>query len=250
MIDILFDYRKDSGIKKKTGEYRDPDTYSKRLKEDHCILWSKPLPNSLFGHLFLTTNGKEIVGKTTNSAQFTFNPDSITNCFSKWDKMKTLIDNPSIKCLLDEYNKVDYTIGSSIVFPIQDDNGSSSWTINKARGCSPFIRDRIDYTLECVRLFYLNNDNDSPLKSCLNRYKAFFNLFGDFKSYVKYFLLDDLVTDDYQKVVSFTGTIDFENALPAASNYSQYIKNTIEFIKKRNKRIKAYFENSKDVGGK
>ena len=65
------------------------------------------------------------------------------------------------------------------------------------------ICDRIDYTLECIRLFYLDKNADSPLKSCLNRYNFFFDLFGSFENYVKFFLLDDLVTKDYKQVISF-----------------------------------------------
>ncbi len=39
-------------------------------------------------------------------------------------------------------------------------------------------------------------DQDSPLAPTLSRYADFFALFGDFRGYVSFFLLDDLVTDD------------------------------------------------------
>ena len=231
MIDVTYKYRNDCKPK------QDPDKYSKRLKQDHCLLWSKELANKKHSRLSLFIENNVIIGKT-NLKCFDFAPDSITNAYSYWDKMKTLREEQNIKTLLEEYDAIDYTIGSSIIFPIHDDSGSSSWTINKARGCSRKICDRIDLTLECIRLYYLNKNNDSPLKSCLNRYNDFFELFGDFEHYVKFFFLDDLVSLDYKKVISFTGTIDFDNPLPTKDNYALYIKNDIEFIKKRNKRIK------------
>jgi hypothetical protein len=36
----------------------------------------------------------------------------------------------------------------------------------------------------------------NPLSVTLSRYTDFFALFGDFRSYVSFFLLDDLVTED------------------------------------------------------
>ena len=71
-------------------------------------------------------------------------------------------------------------------------------TINGYRGFNQLIRDRFDLTLECIRLFYLQDKN--PLTDVLDRYRDFFNLFTDFKGYVDFFLLQDLVTGDYQSI--------------------------------------------------
>ena len=240
-FDADFDYRLDSGINPKTREHRDPDAYSRRLKEDHCSLWSKELPNKKYGRLNLEIVGNVIHG-VANDVSFNFNPDSITNCYSKWGKMKDLRDKDEIKRLLDEYDEVDYRISSSIIFPIQDDNNSSSWTINKARGCLRKIADRIDYTLECIRLYYLDKSTNTPLKKCLNRYNKFFDLFGNFENYVKFFCLDDLVTPDYKNVLSFTKSFDFDHSLPTSENYASFIEKTIEFLIKRGNRIKKELE--------
>ncbi len=231
MIDIRYNYRND--CKKK----QDPDKYSLRLKQDHCVLWSKRLPNTKYGRLSLRVVNNEIVG-IVDGRKLIFSPDSITNCYSYRKSTEGLRQIEGIKELLIKYKEIDYTIGSSLIFPVLDDNNSSSWTINKARGCSRKIQDRIDYTLECVRRFYLDHTDNNPLATCLNRYSFFFELFDNFENYVKYFCLDDLVTPDYRHVLSFTDTFDFENPLPNESNYALYIERTIDFIRKRNQRIK------------
>ena len=237
ILDFDFDYRLDSGIDPKTGEYRDPDTYSRKLKEDSSILWAKVLPNKKYGRLNLEII-RNVIRGDANGVSFNFSPDSITNCYSRWEKTKCLRDNDEIKSLLGQYDKIDYRISSSIIFPVQDDNGSSNWTINKARGCLRKIADRIDFTLECIRLYYLDKNANTPLKKCLNRYDRFFDLFGDFENYVKFFYLDDLVTPNYKNVISFTGDFNFDHPLPTSENYAFFIEKTIEFLKKRTERIK------------
>ena len=63
------------------------------------------------------------------------------------------------------------------------------------RGCNHKIGDRFDLNLECIRGHYLRGDN--PLSFTLSSYGAFFDLFEDFRGYVNFFLLQDLVGDDY-----------------------------------------------------
>lgn len=227
MIDITYDYRKDV----KNSSY-DPDRYSKKLKETHSYLWSRIVPNIKYGKLEIDSKLNSI------KKDFYFSPDSITNSFKNNPIVKTFINYSKY---YKEYNSLDYTIGTSVIFPTRDDSGSSKWTINQARGCNRKIMDRFDYTLECIRLFYENKNN--PLEGCLDRYSNFFSLFIDFKGYVKFFFLDDLVSSDYKKVISFTGVIDFNNPIPNNINeYDNYLKNVIDFIKKRNKRIEVYYK--------
>ena len=69
-----------------------------------------------------------------------------------------------------------------------------------------------------------------------------FELFGDFKGYVEFFLLQDLVSDDFQEIRFFLPFKGFgQPALPAdADEYLQYKKNAMEFLRKRNARIEDY----------
>jgi hypothetical protein len=94
---------------------------------------------------------------------------------------------------------LSYTIGGFIIFPGNRIN--SLQTINQARGCNSKICDRIDLTLECIRLFYIGKD--SPLSKTLNRYNNYFQLFTNFKGYCEFFLLQDLILDDDSKINFF-----------------------------------------------
>jgi Family of unknown function (DUF6994) len=75
-------------------------------------------------------------------------------------------------------------------------------TINQARGTNQKIEDRFGLTLECIRRHYVGGV--SPLKDDLARYASFFTLFGTFRGYVDFFLLQDLVTPDYFTVRFWT----------------------------------------------
>ena len=106
-----------------------------------------------------------------------------------------------------------------------------------ARGFHPRIKDRFDLTVECIRRHY--RDEWSPLHEVLGRYSAFFGLFGDFRGYVEFFLLQDLVTEDCSAVKFFTPFEDFTiSPLPASIDaYRAYQQFAVRFIETRNYRI-------------
>ena len=81
-------------------------------------------------------------------------------------------------------------------------------------------------------------DQDSPLAPTLSRYADFFALFGDFRGYVDFFLLEDLVTDD-GSVKFFMPFDDFRPpSVPKdVGTYKEYRRRSIEFIEARNHRI-------------
>jgi len=151
--------------------------------------------------------------------------------------MKNIIDSIPDK-EIDYFLELACTVWWYIIFPSNRINNLS--TINQERGCNKKICDRFDLTLECIRLYY--NDEESPLKVTLQRYENFFNLFNDFKWYCEYFLLQDLVSDDYSKVNFFIPFNWFESTPTPKSDeqYYKYMKNNINFIINRNKRIKKY----------
>lgn len=109
-------------------------------------------------------------------------------------------------------------------------------TINVARGFNRSIADRFDLTVECIRRHYLGQS--SPLAPTLSRYADFFALFGDFRGYVNFFLLEDLVTDDCS-VTFFMPFDDFRSpSVPKdVGTYKEYRRRSIEFIEARNHRI-------------
>jgi hypothetical protein len=96
-------------------------------------------------------------------------------------------------------------------------------------------------TLECIRRHYLGLP--SPIHGTLDRYKDFFSLFGNFKPYVQFFLLDDLINDN-QEIKFYLPFDDFQTppTFTSIDDYPLYKGRVIDFIVNRNERIKEYFK--------
>ena len=94
-----------------------------------------------------------------------------------------------------------------------------------------------ELTLECIRRFY--SKEKSPLTDTFERYNAFFELFGDFQGYTKFFLLEDLVSDNFQKINFWHPFSSFDNS-PLPNDFSEYLSfkaKVEEFVTNRNNRI-------------
>ena len=92
-------------------------------------------------------------------------------------------------------------------------------------------------TLECIRRFYLGLQ--SPLHEVFLRYRDFLGLFRDFCGYIDFFLLQDLVTENYAEITFFLPFDDFISApnFHSVNDYLLYQERVIDFINKRNSRI-------------
>jgi len=230
MIDVSFDFRTDAGGK-------DPDTYSPTLRRYHKLLWSKELPTGHHFHLD-DTRPKKYLHHESGLGEFQLASDSVIPTFTRWKSMQHIIrefpeeDNEG-------FRYIGYTIGGMMIFPGNVIDGKQ--TINGARGFNSKIADRFDLTLECIRRFYLGQP--SPLSEVFERYRDFFNLFQDFRGYVEFFVLQDLVDEDCQRVGFFTPFDDFATS-PRPKDLQAYIDYrhlTIEYIHARNRRIAAKF---------
>ena len=226
-IDINFDFRTD------TPKGKDPDALSPTLRSYHKLLWSKPLPSGKLFNLDDTKSGVYLHHKS-NLGEFFLSSDTATHTFSRWASMTHIISQISME-EIEEFRRLAYTMGSMIIFPANRIDGKS--TINGARGFHPSIKDRIDLTLECIRRHYLNEV--SPLADVLGRYSEFFNLFESFEGYTKFFLLQDLVADDFSTIKFLAPFEDFKTpAVPKTLEaYLAYKNQTIKYIKARNNRI-------------
>ena len=133
------------------------------------------------------------------------------------------------------FRTIGYTIGGMMVWP--GNQVAGKMTINGARGFYRRIADRMDLTLECIHRHY--QGQRSPLGDVLARYSDFFALFADFRGYVDFFLLQDLVTDDYSAVRCFMPFDDFKPpSVPQdVDTYTQYRRRSIEFVQARNRRV-------------
>ncbi|HQF36866.1 MAG TPA: hypothetical protein PLL26_04480 [Candidatus Dojkabacteria bacterium] len=227
MIDTKFNFYSDA----RGG---DPDNISPTLREYHKRLWSKPLPS---GKIFDLSNDKSNVYLYHKSeiGEFFLGSDAITHSY-KYHKRKCWIIS-QIPKEVDYLFDIGSTIGAYIIFPNNRIKGSL--TINQARGVNSLIDDRFDLTLECIRLFYL--EQKSPLYNTLLRYKSFFDLFHNFINYIHFFLLDDLI--DNKQNIKFYLPFTYFQTRPSFSNTDEYLlykERVTNFVRSRNKRIENY----------
>lgn len=213
---------------------KDPDSYSETLNNYHHILWDKPLPNGSSFELIKKGIKKFSLELKLKNEVITLSSDSIINSYSNWNSMKEIIEEIN-KDDINTFRLLGSTIGGYIVFPSKKINKLP--TINAIRGMNHVISDRFDFTLECIKRYY--NGTDSPLYNHLKRYDNFFELFINFESYVDFFLLNDLVDDNYN-IKFWLPFTDFKITAPlpkSLKEYNLYKKNVINFIMKRNERL-------------
>lgn len=233
---------------------QDPDSKSPMLRKYHQLLWSKMLPN---GEVMKLEDGKSSFYLGWKNHYF--GSDSIIVSFRykrRAEFMKKLRNYlPDYKGFVESYLKSASSIGSYILFP------SFGCGMNQSRGTSKTVCDRWDLTLECIRRYYAGEW--SPLEKCMNepRNRWFFDLFMDFKGYVDFFFLQDCVSEDYSSVniwyrpTEQSGSL-FDNAGAAGDtgydfsvkdhmpdtidSYLAFIEKELDFMRKRNQRIKEY----------
>jgi len=250
-IDTTFDFRSDTPTKKDPDTLEDPDTFSQTLRRYHKLLWSKPLPNGAAFKLEYTTSSPPYyLRHQSETDEFILSSDTVVPSFWKEGKVSDVIQElPAEE--LEAFHTLAYTIGGMMIFPATQID--RKMTINAARGCHPMIKDRFDLTVECIRRYYSDpsklSKNYNPLGNTLARYKDFFQLFGDFRGYVEFFLLQDLVTKDFK--VRFMMPFDRFTPLPfpgkeasdfidaRIEEYRSYKQKASDFIEARNERILA-----------
>ena len=230
MININFDFQDEAGG-------RDSDKFSPTLQEYHRRLWSKALPNGVMFNLSKVSVNR--LYHNSELGEFTLSSDRAVATFAKWKSKEQLIAQIPAEELKSFVTLTD-TIGGIVIWPsVQIDHLP---TINAARGMNRKIADRLDLTIECIRRYYLGKE--SPLYATLLRYKAFFDLFEDFKGYIDFFLLQDAVSEDCSTVKIAVPFDNFESSpVPKdLDEYRQYMEVTAQFVNTRNARIAEYAE--------
>ena len=231
LIDVNFDFQAEAG-NHLNGKQRDPDKYSHTLQEYNRILWSKQLPS---GYVFtLCKISENRLYHKSELGEFFLSSDRAIATFTRRKRLEHIIAQIS-KDEIEKFYKIADTIGGIVIWPSNKIDGKM--TIKGERGFNHKVSDRLDLTVECIRRYY-RNDN-SPLFETLKRYSNFFSLFVDFKGYVNFFLLQDIVSDDYATVKMATYFDDF-NTSPIPSCVDEYLiykDNIIKFVELRNARI-------------
>lgn len=228
LIDTTFDLRRDASGK-------DPDTYSATASRYHRALWSKPLPGGVLFELIPTDRPPYYFRHISTMGEFVLSSDAFVPTYTRYGVPKHVLDQFSV-AEHDQFNAIGYTIGGLILWPANQIN--RKWTINQARGClRTAIGDRMDLTLESIRRHYVGAR--SPLAEVLVRYDDFFAVFEDFRNYVDFWLLQDMVTADYGAVQFFTPFEDFTTgAIPQDfDTYLLYRRRSSDFVRARNARI-------------
>ena len=166
---------------------------------------------------------------------FRFGSDSIITSF-RYRRQRALLERVAesmddYRGFVEDFLRKTYTIGGEIIFP------KHTRSINQARGVNSLICDRFDLTLECIRRYYACVS--SPLYEVLCGDGRFLDLFGDFRGYVEFFLLQDLVSDDYSAVRFWDGWKDFsDNPIPqTVEEYLEFLEREVEFVGRRGERI-------------
>ena len=225
-IDIYFNVYSD------TPENKDPDSFSPTLRKYHQVLWSKPLPSGVNFHLDLNT--PKLLHHISELGEFFLSSDSIGHTYSRVKRMSHIVDEIEPEEIA-AFFSTSSTIGAYIIFPSK--RIDNKMTINGARGVNHKIQDRFDLTLECIRRFYLKEK--SPLSDVLERYANFFNLFDNFRGYVDFFLLQDLVEKDYL-AIKFWSVFDYFDSAPLPNNKEEYLRyktKVIDFVNARGQRM-------------
>ncbi|MDQ2929371.1 MAG: hypothetical protein M3Y05_00935 [Gemmatimonadota bacterium] len=227
-IDVTFDFRSD------TPPDKDPDIFSPTLHRYHQLLWSKPLPCGTRFDL-RDARPRGYLHHRSDLGEFFLSSDSVVPSFRKETRLASVFAEIPAEARA-EFVGATYTIGGMMIFP--GNVIERKMTINGARGFHPRIKDRFDLTIECIRLHYRRER--SPLADALSRYASFFALFESFRGYINFFLLQDIVTDDYSAVrfhAPFTG-ID-QSPLPTSLDaYLAYRRLAMQFLAARNQRIR------------
>jgi len=223
-FDINFDFRTDSGG-------IDPDKGSPTLRRYHRLLWSKELPN---GEIMQLTHDN---GGYLKWKDLEFGSDAMINGLF-YARAKNSV--PELKRILRDYDafvedfeQQSWTIGGEIIFP-QHDN-----SMNQLRGTNPYVKDRWDLTMECIRRFYLGED--SPLYEVIDRDRSFYELFVDFKGYVEFFYLQDCVTPDFSNVIFWRDDCDLTQTMPLPRTPGEHIvwtEKSLQFVRRRAERMR------------
>ncbi len=212
----------------------DPDSKSPTLRSYHKLLWSKSLPNGEHFQLSDNKSGTYLYHKS-QLGEFFLGSDAITHSYRNHKRKAWLIQQ--IQKEVEELFETGSTVGSYTLFPSNRIDGKH--TINQARGVNRLIDDRFDLTLECIRLFY--SGQESPLYDTFLRYNDFFDLFENFRGYINFFLLNDIVDENFE--IKFYLPFDNFKTCPAFESIDQYLvykKGVMDFIRARNRRIDNY----------
>ena len=220
----------------------DPDAFSERLYDFYETIWNSQRQklNLNLPEVQKVWNGQawELVGVADKSLRL--GTDSVMSIYWHRCDMRGFIaqlieaKGDDFKHFIRDYLQDANTTGGFMLFP------RHRQSLNQARGVNAVINDRFDFTLECIRRNYLQQDN--PLQAALDNDKAFFDSFGTFEKYVDFFCLNNSWVKDGQ-VFNLMDNKSLENynfdknPLPTKDNWWGFYNNIMERLSSRNEQI-------------
>ncbi|MBH0009625.1 hypothetical protein [Salinibacterium sp. SWN1162] len=225
-VDVSYDYRKDS-----TGEAPHADASSPSLKAAHRALWNKELPTKKL--LSLNASGPDYLNATIDGLEFALASDAIaTSHPGRAEEVRNDV-GPDV---IEDFVRHGGTIGGRMVWPLRRIHKP---TVNQARGTRVTISDRIDLTLEALKLWYTDSNAETPLTDVFNDYADWFAQFGvgkeGWEGFIDFFLLQDIL-DGSGSVRMFANTTP--TLIPTdAVEFAKYLEAQLSFVRARNQRI-------------
>ena len=148
---------------------------------------------------------------------------SLTTNYLKWMPFRPkAVENN--KELSEKCYSLAGTIAGEWFFPCRRLNGD---TMNQARGKHREINDMVYLTLESIKKYYANEQEEYPLKEAIERYAYFFDSFVSFSEYIEYNLLQD------------QGLLP--KKFPTNENeLIEFWKRSVDFMEARKRRIEEY----------
>lgn len=226
----------------------DPLVASPTLRAYHLLLWDKPLPTG--GHFSLRDEsecGDYLVHESVLD-RFSLASDT---CVPRWTTWSSSGLDGLAETIPPRYDRVAHQMGAMLLLPRNSPGEFRGSSVSHDRMTSGYIADRIDLTLECIRLHYLQRSQpsavgDNPLSSTLARWADFFELFGDFTGFVDFFLLNDLLASDGESIdflLPFDGFTWWP--LPRdAQEYAAYMDRIVSFVDARHCRMEEWVKRS------
>lgn len=213
----------------------DPDQSCHGLRLCHQVLWGRPLPDGRPIALVDRHSEGGYLELRCDDVSLKLTSDSVVPTYRQYSRVEARRMREGIEPeRLDEFESIAGTIGAVTLFPGY--RVGTAHTINMRRGRDLYICDRMDLTLECIRLQYFGEPN--PLAGTLALYPEFFSLFGDFEGYIEHFLFQDLVRDG--RVATFLPLDLSRSGLPhGRAEYEMFMDRSMAFVQGRNARIAA-----------
>ena len=214
----------------------DPDTKSPTMRKYQALLWNKKTPSGVKLDLKLAPKMSDYI--TYGPHKMGSDAIFITMRYKKLDnffRRRILPESPFFAERMKKYLFDAGTIAGEMLWPKHQNS------MNQARGVNPYIWDRFDLTLKCIKLFYEDPNAFNPLAQCMEADRWFYELFVNFEGFTEFFFLQDFIDEKGNVKYYFDdGSFRKEPRPKNTEEYWRFIGAQEEICLKRKERIRGY----------